>query len=93
MDCDLDGLEDAVIEIALDAGERADHALVAEAEADAPSRHFVAFRHGEDFDSEIFRARHLEDAGRFVAVETVIGVGEIVDDEGAVLRAQARRFS
>src|SRR6185312_12478773 len=89
---DLDGLESAVIEIAFDAREGGNHTGVAEAEADAPSRHFVALRHGKDFDREVFRAWHLEDAGGLVAIETVIGVGEIVNDEGAVFARQFDNF-
>ena len=82
---DLDGLEDAVIQIALDARQGADHARIAHAEAHAPSRHVVAFRHGEDLHGDILGAFHLQDAGRLIAVEAQVGVGEIVDDHGAVV--------
>src|SRR5581483_6115079 len=41
---DLERLEDAVVEVALDAGERGDDLAVADREADPPARHVVALR-------------------------------------------------
>ena len=86
---DLDGLEDSVIEIAFNAREGADHAGVPEAEADAPSGHVVTFRERENLDGDIFRAFHLKNAGRSVAVEAEVGVSEIVNHHGAVMAREA----
>ena len=81
---DLDGLENAVIQVALDARQRADHAGVAEAVTHAPAGHVVTLGHGEDLDGHFFGALHLQDAGRLVAIEAEVGIGEIVNDERAV---------
>lgn len=90
---DLDGLEVTVIEIALDASEGLDHAGVAENEADAPAGHVVAFGHGEDLDGVLLGAIDLENAGGLAAVETEIGVGEIVNDHGAVLGGEVEQLA
>jgi hypothetical protein len=79
------GWNDAVIQVALDARQRVDDLRVAQAIADAPAGHVVALRHGEDLDGVLLGAIHLEDAGRLVAVEADVGVGEIVDHHGAML--------
>ena len=55
--------------------------LIADAEADAPARHVVTFRQREKFHADILRARRLEKARRLIAVESKIGIGEIVDDD------------
>ena len=67
---DLNRLKDAVIEIALDARERVNHFPIANAKTDAPTRHVVAFRQGKKFHADIFRARGLKKARRFVAIES-----------------------
>ena len=64
-----------------------------EAEADAPARHVVALRHREDLDRHFLRALHLQNAGRLVAIEAEVGIGEIVDDHGVVLARQAHDVS
>ena len=83
------GWKTAVIQIALDARQRADHLGVAQAEADAPARHVVALRQREDLDGDFLGALHLQNAGRPVAVEAQVGVGEIVHHHGAVMARQA----
>ena len=82
---DLDGREGAVIEVALEAGEGGDELLVADHESDAPAGHVVALRQREELDRDIFGAGNLHDAGRLVAVEGDVGVGEVLDEIEAVL--------
>src|SRR3546814_9996124 len=48
--CHLYGREGAVVMIAFDAGQGVDQFLVAHHEADAPTRHIVAFAHGKKFN-------------------------------------------
>ena len=62
--------------------------LVADHEADAPARHVVALGHGEEFDGDVARARHLHDRRRLPAVEADVGVGEVVHDVDAVFPRQ-----
>ena len=62
---------------------------VAQAEPHPPASHVVALRHRENLHGHFLGALHLQDAGRLVAVETEVGVGEIVDDHGAVALRQA----
>src|SRR5215813_13172490 len=50
---DLDGLEGAVVEIRLDAGQGVDHARVAADESHAPARHVVRLGHGEELDAHV----------------------------------------
>ena len=61
---------------------------VADHESDAPAGHVVALREGEELDGDVFGAGDLEDAGRLVAVEGDVGVGEVVDEVEAVLAGQ-----
>ena len=62
--------------------------LIADHEADAPAGHVVALREGEELDGDVFGAGNFEDAGRLVAVEDEVGVGEVVDEVDAVLLAE-----
>src|SRR5207244_20550 len=70
---DLDRRERTVIVIALDARQRVHQVLVADHESDAPAGHVVALGHGEEFDGDLARARHLHDRGRLPAVEADVG--------------------
>ena len=85
---DLDGREGAVVEVALEAREGGDEHRVADHEADAPAGHVVALRQSEELDGDVFGAGNLEDAGRLVAVEGDVGVGEVVDEIEAVLAGE-----
>ena len=80
---DLDRLEDAVVVIALDGRQRADHLGVAGAEAEPPAGHVVALAHGRRLDADLLGSRHAQEARRLVAVEADVAVGEIVDDHEA----------
>ena len=73
---DLDRLKNTVVEITLDPRQSVDDFLVADAKADTPARHVVAFRQREKFDADILGARHLEKTRRLVAVEGQIGIGQ-----------------
>jgi hypothetical protein len=88
---DLDGRERAVVEVALEPRERVDEHRVADHEADAPAGHVVTLRQGEELDGDIFGAGNLEDAGRLVAVEGDVGVGQILDEVEAVFAWPVRR--
>src|SRR5438552_3705149 len=85
---DLHRREAAVVVVALDARERMHQVLVADHEADAPARHVVALRHGEELDRDVARAGHLHDRGRLVAVERDVGVGKVVNDQDVMLFCQ-----
>jgi len=82
---DLDGLEGAVVEVGLDAGQGGDHAGVAADEPHPPARHVVRLRQREDLDADVLRPGHREEGRRLVAVEREVGVREVVDHHQAVL--------
>ena len=75
---DLDRLEHPVVQVALDPRQRRDHPRIPHAVAHPPAGHVVALRQGVELDPDLLRARHLQEAGRLVAVEPQIGVREIV---------------
>ena len=81
---DLDGLEHAVVQVALDARQRVDHLRVSQAEADPPARHAVALRHREDLDADLLGPGNLQQRRRPVSVERDVGVGEVVHEHRAV---------
>src|SRR6266704_53797 len=85
---DLQRLENAVVEITLDPRQRSDHLAVAETKSDAPACHVEALRHGVDLHGDFLRARNLQNAGRLVAVEAEVGVGEVVHDHRLVFARQ-----
>src|SRR5262249_2570517 len=82
---DLDGLERSVVEVRLDAGEGVDHPRVAAYEAEAPARHVVRLRRGEDLDADLLRARHFQERGRTITVVREVRVREVVDHHEPVL--------
>ena len=82
---DLDRLERAVVQVALQPGERRDHLRVSEHEADAPAGHREALRQAVDLDRDILRARHLQERRRLVPVEAELRVREVVHEEDVVL--------
>src|SRR5262245_16031951 len=82
---DLNRLEHAVIEVAFDPGQGSDRLAVTDAEAHPPPGHRVTLRHREHLDRHVLRPWRLQDARRLVAVESQIGVRQIVDDQIAAL--------
>jgi len=58
---DLDGLEGAVIQVGLDAGQRMDHLRVAAHEAQPPAGHIVRLRRREELDPDLLGPGHLEE--------------------------------
>jgi len=60
---DLDGLEGAVVEVALDARERVDHPRIAADEAHPPARHIVGLRQREDLDADVLGAGTCKNEG------------------------------
>src|SRR6266571_2621745 len=56
---DLDRLEDAVIEVALDLLEGSDHLGVAHTEPHPPARHVVALGHGEELHAHVLGAGEI----------------------------------
>ena len=59
--------------------------LVADGEADAPSGHVVALGQREELDADLLGSRHLQKTRRVIAVESQIGVGQIVNNDQVVL--------
>ena len=88
MDCDLDGREGAVVEVALETREGVDEDRIADHESDAPAGHVVGLGQSEEFDGDFFGAGDFENTGRLVAVEAEVGVGEVVDEIEAVLMGE-----
>ena len=88
----LDGLEHAVVQIALDSGQRVDHFAVARAEAHAPAGHGIAFGHGEEFHAHIFGAFGLQEAGGHIAVKHQVRVGQVVNDPDFVFFGEIHHF-
>src|SRR5665811_1087121 len=86
---DLHGLENAVVQVALDARQRGDHFRIAKTETHPPAGTVVALGERENLHRHILGALHLENAGRLITIETQVGVGEIVHDERAVVARQA----
>ena len=82
---DLDRREGAVVEIGFHPRQRRDDALVADREAHAPARHREGLRHRGELDRDVDRARHLQHRGRRIAVEIDLRIGEVGQDEDAVL--------
>src|ERR1700748_2303974 len=58
---DLDRREGAVIELAFDAGERADQVQVTAHETHSPARHVVALRECEKFHGDLLRPGNFHD--------------------------------
>ena len=74
--------------VALDARQRRHQLLVAYHETDAPAGHIVAFAHGEKFHRHVARARHLHDRRRLPAIESDVGVGQVVHHQNIMLARQ-----
>src|SRR6202012_3467090 len=66
---DLDRSEGTVVKVALEFCQSIDQHRIADHEADAPAGHIVGLRESKELDSDLFRARNLEHAGRLIAVE------------------------
>src|SRR4029077_9541736 len=77
-------LKGAVVEPALQPGERLAGGSVADDEADAPAGRREGRGRRVEPHRDVLGARDLEDGGRLVAVEAEIRVGEVVDDEDLV---------
>src|SRR6476661_5424664 len=82
---DLDGLEGAVVEVRLDAGQGVDHLAVAAHEAHPPAGHVVGLGQREDLDPHVLGPRDLEEGRRPEAVVGEVGVGEVVHHHQLVL--------
>ncbi len=80
----LDGLEDPVIQVALDSPQGTDDFRITNTIANPPAGHGVAFGHGEEFNSHFLGPLGLQETGCLVAVEGQIGIGEIVNDHDIV---------
>ena len=85
-DCgDLHWRKNAVVKVGFDPGQRCDQFRITATKPDPPTGHVVTLRQREKLDGDFARARHLQNAGRGVAVEHKVGIGEIVDDPNPVL--------
>jgi hypothetical protein len=81
---ELDGAQRAVVHVLLARLERPDGGRIAGQEGDAPAGHGERLAEREQFDGDVRRALDLEDARGAVAVEGVLAVGVVVDDEDVV---------
>src|SRR5206468_11525643 len=75
---DLDRLEDAVIEVALDLLKGSDHLGVAHTEPHSPSRHVVALGYGEELHAHILGTGGLEKARGLVPIEDDVRISQVV---------------
>src|ERR1044071_5817193 len=82
---DLDRLKNAIIKVTFDPRQGVDDVPITDRKSDPPTRHVIAFRKREKFDSAFLSARHLEKARRLVAIEGNIGISQIVDNDKLVL--------
>ena len=80
----LDGLEHAVIQIALDACQGMDKILVAHGKTHAPAGHGIALGQGVKFHAHILGALGLQKAGGLIAVKNQIGVCQIMHNPDVV---------
>ena len=85
---DLDGLERAVVEVALELHQRLHDLGVADHERAAPAGHREALRHRVQLDRALLGPVGLQDRRRVVAVEADVGVGEVVHDDHLPLPAE-----
>src|SRR5213593_3291029 len=75
---DLDRLEDAIVEVAFDFLQGADHLGIAHAEPHPPARHVVALGQGEELHTHVPGARDLEKARGLVPIEDDVRIGQVV---------------
>ena len=87
---DLDGLEGAVVEVALELGERGDDLGVAEHEGHPPAGHRERLGHRVELDGDLLGPLGLQDRRRLVAVEAEVGVGVVVDDHDLASPGRSR---
>src|SRR6185437_6729766 len=88
----LDGLEYAIIVIALDGGQGAHHLGVAGAEAEPPTGHVVTLAHRGRLDADFLGARHTEKTRRSIAIEADIAISEVMDYHEAETPCQRDDF-
>ena len=79
----LNGLEDAVVVVALDLHQGPAHLGVARAEAHPPAGHVVGLAHGGQLDGHLLGSAGLQKTRRPVIVETRLAVSEIVQHQEA----------
>ena len=85
---DLDGLEGAVVEVALELGERGDDLGVAHQERHPPPRHRERLGERVQLDGHVLGPGDLQDRRRLVAVEGDVGIGEVVHEDDVVLTGE-----
>ena len=82
---DLDGLERAVVQIALELRERVDHVWAPHEERDPPASHRERLRHRVQLDRDLLGADALQDRRRLPPVERHVGVREVVHQHHVAL--------
>src|SRR3954452_16796648 len=85
---ELDRLEEARVDVGLQAPVGLDRLGVAEDRRAAPAGHVVALGEGEDLDPDLLRARRRQEARGDVAVVGRLRVGVVVHDEDLVLAGE-----
>ena len=78
---DLDRLERAIVEIALELRQGGHDLGVADQEGHPPASHGERLRHGVELNAPVLGSGDLENRRRVVPVEADIGVGVVVDDD------------
>ena len=82
---DLERLEDAIVQIALNLGQCGDHFAISDAEPDPPSWHIVTLGESVKLDADLLCLRNLQETRGAVAVEAQVSIGEVMDHDDVVL--------
>ena len=90
---DLDGLEQAVVQIGLHARQGRHNVRIADAEADAPAGHIIGLGHAEEFHCDVLGPGNLENRGRHVPVKDEVGVSEVMYHDDAVCPGELHHAS
>ena len=80
---ELDATEGAALDVRLHLQNPLNELGVRGTEANAPTRHVMAFRHGVELDAAVLGARHLQDGEMLLAEDEAVGV--VVDHDDVVV--------
>ncbi len=85
---DLDWLERAVVQVALQLRKRCYGFGVADTECNSPASHRKGLRQAVELDRDVLGSLRLQDRRRLVAVEADIGIGEVVHEQDLALTGE-----
>src|SRR5215472_2537036 len=77
----LQRLKNAVIQVALNLGQRANDLSISDTKPHTPSRHVVGLGKGIELDADILSPRDLQKTRCLVSVEYNVGISKVVDDD------------